>query len=161
VQEREVGVSETITETKLLVPAKEAAQMLAMSKSSLWAKAKKKEVPQPVHIGGLTRWRVSDLRAHIASPKAVREVLPPSVELAPGTVQLYRHFDKDGVLLYVGISLSAIARLAEHRNTSHWFWSIAKTEVAAYATRASALKAERITILREKPLHNVIHKVRT
>ena len=35
--------------------------------------------------------------------------------------QLYRHFDCDGVLLYVGISLSTVARLCEHKHSSKWY----------------------------------------
>lgn len=35
----------------------------------------------------------------------------------PGETELYRHFAADGCLLYVGISLSAVARLTQHRQT--------------------------------------------
>jgi len=47
---------------KLLVPAVEAAGMLAMGRSTFWSKVKEKKLPQPVKVAGLTRWRVSDLR---------------------------------------------------------------------------------------------------
>lgn len=50
------------TEQKILVPAAEAARMLAMGRSTFWAKVKEGKVPAPVHIGGLTRWRVTDLQ---------------------------------------------------------------------------------------------------
>jgi hypothetical protein len=42
---------------------------------------------------------------------------------------LYRHFDKDGTLLYVGISLSAINRLGQHKDNAHWFSSIKRVEI--------------------------------
>ncbi|MCY1561993.1 hypothetical protein D9M68_993230 [compost metagenome] len=50
---------------KLLVPAAEAAKMLSMGRSTFWNKVKLKQVPQPVKIAGITRWRVSDLRSFV------------------------------------------------------------------------------------------------
>lgn len=47
---------------KLLVPAAEAAKMLSMGRSTFWNKVKLRQLPQPVKVAGLTRWRVSDLR---------------------------------------------------------------------------------------------------
>ncbi|MFV0678401.1 helix-turn-helix transcriptional regulator [Variovorax sp. tm] len=47
---------------KLLVPAIEAAQILSMGRSTFWNKVKQKQLPQPVKVAGITRWRVSDLR---------------------------------------------------------------------------------------------------
>jgi predicted DNA-binding transcriptional regulator AlpA len=47
---------------KLLVPAIEAAKMLSMGRSTFWNKVKLRQLPQPVKIAGLTRWRVSELR---------------------------------------------------------------------------------------------------
>jgi predicted GIY-YIG superfamily endonuclease len=41
------------------------------------------------------------------------------------TDYIYRHYDKDGNLLYVGISLSVISRIMQHKNGSHWFNNIA------------------------------------
>lgn len=49
---------------KLLVPAAEAAKMLAMGRSTFWSKVKLNQLPQPIKIGGLTRWRTADLRRH-------------------------------------------------------------------------------------------------
>ena len=50
---------------KLLVPAVEAAKMLSMGRSTFWNKVKLRQVPQPVKIAGITRWRVSDLRSFV------------------------------------------------------------------------------------------------
>jgi predicted GIY-YIG superfamily endonuclease len=71
--------------------------------------------------------------------------------------QLYRHFDKNGFLLYVGVSMSAIKRLSEHKNKSAWFKDIARVDVENFETRKSALVAESLAIRNEKPKHNVIH----
>jgi len=50
------------TEQKILVDADEAAALLSMGKSTLWREVRNKNVPAPVKIGSLTRWRVADLR---------------------------------------------------------------------------------------------------
>lgn len=72
-----------------------------------------------------------------------------------GKTYLYRHYDKAGLLLYVGISLSAVKRLAQHRAASNWFPQIAKVTIEAFDTRADALVAERVAIDRECPVYNV------
>jgi predicted GIY-YIG superfamily endonuclease len=74
------------------------------------------------------------------------------------TTQLYRHYHKDGALLYVGISLNAVARLAQHRSYSEWFNHIGKIEVEEYTDRNAALDAERKAIIAEQPLWNKTHK---
>lgn len=61
-----------MSEQKLLVPAAEAAKILAMGKSTFWAKVKAGLVPAPVHLGGLTRWRVSDLQQHVQAMSTTR-----------------------------------------------------------------------------------------
>jgi len=67
---------------------------------------------------------------------------------------LYRHYSKDGDLLYVGISTSAVARLAQHKNTSHWFREIGTITVENFDNRDEALAAEKFAIKKEKPLFN-------
>jgi predicted DNA-binding transcriptional regulator AlpA len=36
-----------------------------MGRSTFWNKVKLKQLPQPVRVAGLTRWRVSDLRSFV------------------------------------------------------------------------------------------------
>ena len=69
---------------------------------------------------------------------------------------LYRHFDKDGVLLYVGISISVIVRLSSHAASSLWFDNISKIEIEIekFNTKKEALYFEKIAIAKENPLHN-------
>jgi excinuclease UvrABC nuclease subunit len=68
---------------------------------------------------------------------------------------LYRHYGKDGTLLYVGVSLSAFQRLAQHRTNAHWFEQITRVEMETFSTRQQALNAERIAIINENPLFNI------
>lgn len=71
---------------------------------------------------------------------------------------LYRHFDVQGRLLYIGISLNAMARLIDHRQ-SHWYGDIFRVEIEHHKSRPHALYAEALAIMREKPLHNLAKPV--
>jgi predicted GIY-YIG superfamily endonuclease len=66
---------------------------------------------------------------------------------------LYRHFDAADRLLYVGISLNAVSRLAQHRDKP-WFHEIVKMTAEHFATREEAEDAERQAIRDEEPIHN-------
>lgn len=59
---------------------------------------------------------------------------------------LYRHFDKGNRLLYIGISLSVLARLASHEQYSRWFYDIARVDVEYFPSRGAALAAEALAI---------------
>ena len=74
------------------------------------------------------------------------------------TQNLYRHFDSESVLLYVGVSLSALQRLGQHATNSHWFNSIAKVTIEKFESRKDALQAEKNAIASESPLHNILLK---
>ena len=68
---------------------------------------------------------------------------------------LYRHFDSSGSLLYVGQSLSAINRLSQHKDCSHWFNQIAVVKIEHFQRREEVLAAERTAIIKENPRFNV------
>jgi hypothetical protein len=76
---------------------------------------------------------------------------------AEGQTELYRHYDARDRLLYVGISLSAVGRLAQHRSDSGWYSDITRVTVERFATRQQALDAEALAIKSERPLHNIVH----
>jgi predicted GIY-YIG superfamily endonuclease len=67
---------------------------------------------------------------------------------------LYRHFDKDGKLLYVGISISVIQRLSQHRR-SRWFGEIASITIEKFPSRRDAARAEMVAIRKECPRFNI------
>lgn len=77
-----------------------------------------------------------------------------------GPTELYRHFDKSGTLLYVGISLSTVHRLKEHRGGSGWYRKVVTITIERFPTRKAALAAERKAVQTEHPLHNVTGKLR-
>jgi len=68
---------------------------------------------------------------------------------------LYRHFDNDKNLLYVGISLSVATRLMQHRQNSGWFDRISLVTVEKFPSREEALKAEVEAIKSENPRFNI------
>lgn len=70
---------------------------------------------------------------------------------------LYRHFDKDGELLYVGIAKSLAARTEQHSGKSEWFDEVATTETQYFDSRKEALVAETTAIRAERPKHNKLH----
>lgn len=70
---------------------------------------------------------------------------------------LYRHWDADGALLYVGISSDPVRRMAEHRSASDWAHDVADTAIKWFDGREEAVKAEAQAICEEKPLHNIAH----
>jgi predicted GIY-YIG superfamily endonuclease len=72
----------------------------------------------------------------------------------PVRTALYRHFDAEGQLLYVGISLSAVQRLAQHKTASEWFRRIARVEIEWHPCRRDAEQAERRAIATENPICN-------
>ncbi len=73
----------------------------------------------------------------------------------PRPTNLYRHYDSEGTLLYIGVSLNAIVRLSQHKTASGWFEQISRVEIEKFPSRAAALNAETEAIKREDPLHNV------
>lgn len=76
--------------------------------------------------------------------------------IRPVRTALYRHFDAEGRLLYVGISLSAVQRLEQHKRSAGWFGEITRIDVEWWPMRELAEQAERAAIWQEKPAWNVV-----
>jgi len=72
---------------------------------------------------------------------------------------LYRHFNKEGHLLYVGISLSTFHRLSQHKNHSHWFNEITSVTIEKFKSRKEAIEAEKEAITNEDPSHNLYRPI--
>ena len=69
--------------------------------------------------------------------------------------ELYRAYDANGVLLYVGISWSAAARYYNgHRLRAEWSDKVASITIERFTTRNEALAAEAAAIEAENPAHN-------
>ena len=72
---------------------------------------------------------------------------------------LYRHFDRDGNLLYVGVSWSVLERLRRHEKCSPWFGEVDSIRLEKYPSRKELLKAELEAIRTERPLYNKAHAI--
>jgi hypothetical protein len=67
---------------------------------------------------------------------------------------IYRCYDKEGNLLYVGLSRDAIIRSAAHSAQSAWYPNVAVMKIEKFSSREDAEEAERRAIAAENPLHN-------
>lgn len=70
------------------------------------------------------------------------------------TCQLYRYYNSEGDLLYVGMSLSSVVRLAQHQEKAPWFTEITRIDIEHYQSRTECARAERLAIRREQPRYN-------
>lgn len=72
---------------------------------------------------------------------------------------LYRLYDAEGHLLYVGITRRLGIRFSEHARThaATWWPLVEKRAVEWFDTRYAAAQAEVNAIRTENPLHNVLH----
>ena len=69
---------------------------------------------------------------------------------------VYKFYDADDRLLYIGISASLTARLNQHADDRSWFREVASARVEHVQGRQAALDRELELIRAEKPLYNVM-----
>ncbi len=68
---------------------------------------------------------------------------------------LYRFFDADGHLLYVGITKNPASRLSEHLAGKPWAALVGNIRLTWFQSRKEAMDAERAAIMLDRPKHNV------
>ena len=68
---------------------------------------------------------------------------------------VYRLFDADGLLLYVGITRQGHHRLHEHARDKAWWRDVASATFEHLPTRDAALRREAQAIHTEAPLYNI------
>ncbi|MFD9603287.1 GntR family transcriptional regulator [Streptomyces sp. NPDC059970] len=73
----------------------------------------------------------------------------------PERTALYRLYDADGNLLYVGITNDTQRRFASHRRTKSWWPDVERDETVWLNSLPLAEKAEKDAIAAERPRHNV------
>lgn len=69
---------------------------------------------------------------------------------------VYRCFDSDGALLYIGSSGCVAVRLATHRSSTPWWPDVDRVEVEAHDDVLSARRAEARAIATEQPRLNKV-----
>lgn len=74
---------------------------------------------------------------------------------------IYRHYDRCGCLLYIGIAYDVAARGYGHRSTSWWSKWTERIDVLeqTFPSRSDALAEERRLIRAEAPVFNTVHAV--
>lgn len=70
------------------------------------------------------------------------------------TASVYRCYDTDGVLLYVGCSTNLTNRMRVHRCKSPWFDASVRVEAHEYPERWQAQCVEQFLISLLRPRHN-------
>lgn len=74
---------------------------------------------------------------------------------------VYRCFDAEGVLLYIGFTWDLRTRISDHRRPGRELGErLSYVSVTAYPNRAEAQAAERAAIEAEAPLLNIRHNRR-
>ncbi|MGX1220369.1 GntR family transcriptional regulator [Streptomyces ambofaciens] len=76
----------------------------------------------------------------------------------PERTALYRLYDADDQLLYVGISSDPPSRMQQHASDKLWWPEVAHHTITWLTSRSEALAAERAAINSEHPCYNHVHK---
>lgn len=71
------------------------------------------------------------------------------------TYTLYRFFNEENELLYVGISMDFWNRFKNHQNRKSWWREVAFAKVAHLDDVNAATHAEKVAIAEERPIYNV------
>src|SRR5918992_405731 len=67
---------------------------------------------------------------------------------------VYRCFDGEDRLLYVGLSSKVRYRLRDHSRNTPWWGDVARINLTRFDSAFDASRAEAIAITDENPLHN-------
>jgi hypothetical protein len=74
--------------------------------------------------------------------------------MTAATVTLYRFYDQNDVLLYVGISDNWARRAEAHARAKGWWPQVASMKLEEFPNRKDAFAAEARAIFAEKPRYN-------
>lgn len=72
---------------------------------------------------------------------------------------VYRLYDRDDALLYVGCTRDVEERMSQHKWTAPWIAEVDRCESDSYPTKAEALAVERAAIISLRPRHNQTHNL--
>lgn len=136
--------------------ANECAKYLRVTLCAFDNRIKKiKGFPRPFGSNRNPHWRAMEVAQWILSCKSIE----PRQKYTARSGVLYRHFDGNGNLLYVGVSVSALLRTKAHSLVSAWFGDVRSITVEHFPTMRDALRAEKMAIRRERPKFNKKHSV--
>lgn len=95
-----------------------------------------------------------------SAPKPKGESKPRENPLPPRKTAVYRFYDADRTLLYVGRTPAPVDRFHEHRDTKPWWKEVTHHSIAWWNTPEQALAKEEFAIKDEWPLYNEVHQPR-
>ena len=130
----------------------DAAAAIGVSATTFDVLVAQKLMPTPRLAGPEKIWDVDELFSARLSMRRERDETEKTC--------LYRHFDKAGTLLYVGIARDHQSRLKAHSRYAEWKYRIAMVTIEHFDTREDAARAEFMAIQAERPLHNIVHRRR-
>lgn len=70
---------------------------------------------------------------------------------------VYRYYDRNGLLIYVGITNQGIGRNRQHNADKDWWRFVLRQDVTHFRTRQAALDEERNLIQQHRPPFNTQH----
>lgn len=108
------------------------------------------EVLPTLHRSIVPSARTEDVPFRVRKVKLGRQDLKTNAPHA-----LYRFYDIDGQLLYVGISWRPAQRMLEHRMGKEWWSQVGDVTFEHYPNHAEADEAETTAIRSERPLYNI------
>jgi len=117
------------------------------------------------HPGIASVWRGACLTYYGATDGALRQQhsllpliegnrLPVEVAHPAAPYVMYRLYDADRILLYIGITANLRSRLLQHRRTQAWWGRCATVDVTSLPNKFVARYAEDATMKIEAPLYN-------
>jgi len=102
----------------------------------------------------VARWVEADDARIAALPPEPSRRRPPRARHRNAGATLYRYFDAQGLLLYVGITTAGTTRSAQHASDAEWWPSARSATLEHFATLDEVLEAELVAIREELPLYN-------
>jgi predicted GIY-YIG superfamily endonuclease len=90
-------------------------------------------------------------------PEASTATPDPSDQRAAEPTALYRLYNADGALLYIGVTDNPERRFKQHRDTKPWWPQVAQKTTEWCPTRLRALAEEATAIEAEAPIYNLEH----
>ena len=78
---------------------------------------------------------------------------------AKKTHTLYRFFDDDGALLYIGVTNSPPNRFRAHRADKEWWGMVKTVKMEQFPSRSALMAGEAAAIKAERPRYNIVHNI--
>ena len=88
--------------------------------------------------------------------RSLAQTQHPLPEWFTRTAAVYRMFDAEGQLLYVGVTSTFGRRMHVHSERKEWWPLVVTLTVEQFGSREEADAAERLAIATEDPVHNVV-----